>query len=921
MKTAAREVKLLKKCLKGNSRAFAAIVAEYQDLICAITFSGTADLQQSEELAHQTFINAWENLSQLKDFSKFRPWLCTIARNNTRNFVSKRQRDIIVKAKPMEDINGMTGDESGPLESAIRNEREALVRDAIEHVPELYCGSLVLYYRRRQSVRQVAQLLDLSEDVVKQRLHRGRMMIKEQLSSVVEETLSSTGPKKAFTAAVMASVATLVIKGTGTAVAGVAVASGATGTGAAAVLSGTTAKIITAVAVAVIGVGAVVAYKQVIKPNPKSQSAQTGTVVQEQANERGNISDETDSLSTPHATTHTLDTEESNSPVTKVAQKTDRNNLTTSEANSVSAQSDDNLVVGGIVESEDGKPIADVDVELLWDVKRGSMMMLDGKRTVTDPNGRWECQITGESEDISIRLKHSDYLSQFFDYRPSFDDLLAKSAVLIMTKGLQIFGFVFDIDGYPVPDALIMPPDSITDTDAVYGIQDSAKTTRTDANGYFFLGAVEPGLQDIAIDANGYAPTFIDVNVIPKMPPVEITLDYGKNLTGVVVDVNGQPLPAVTVTADHWQIMQGQNTKGYSRKTFSMLRRRTVTDAAGQYTIEHLPSIGNVEIFFGKRKTNFLSSCVKNDMTQNENKVVTMYPIPTITGTVIDADSGKPITEFEVVAGCTWDPNDLGIWDLNADKITSPLGSFSKTKSNFTAGQSPSTGWVAVKINAKGYLPAQSPWMQVGREFSPITISLKNSKILGSTLFYSDGVAASNTDVILIEPSSWVYVRNGKLNEEILNSEYSVTQTDANGYFEFCAPPAPTKILVLDYDEYLVADTNELKDKLTLTPWAHVTGLVETDNHINSNITVRISSEDDPNEQIRWMSEQTTNVDGRFEFSYIPAIPQKTYYGPPDSTNILNKGPDINPCPNEELELRLGTMQPVDPNITTIEEI
>ena len=72
------------KCLKGNSRAFGAIVAEYQELVCAITYSGTADIQRSEELAHQTFVNAWNKLAQLKDLSRFRPWLCSIARNNVR---------------------------------------------------------------------------------------------------------------------------------------------------------------------------------------------------------------------------------------------------------------------------------------------------------------------------------------------------------------------------------------------------------------------------------------------------------------------------------------------------------------------------------------------------------------------------------------------------------------------------------------------------------------------------------------------------------------------------------------------------------------------------------------------------------------------------------------------------------------------
>ena len=63
-----------------------------------------------------------------------------------------------------------------------------------------------------------------------------------------------------------------------------------------------------------------------------------------------------------------------------------------------------------------------------------------------------------------------------------------------------------------------------------------------------------------------------------------------------------------------------------------------------------------------------------------------------------------------------------------------------------------------------------------------------------------------------------------------------------------------------------------------------------------------------------------TDVDGRFDFYYIPAIPQKIYYGPADSTNTLNKGPDINPRPDQEIELCLGPIQSVDPNVTSTEK-
>jgi RNA polymerase sigma-70 factor (ECF subfamily) len=65
------EVELLHKCLNGSNDAFGGIVAKYQSLVCAITYSATGDTALSEDMAQEVFVNAWKNLTQLKDLSKF----------------------------------------------------------------------------------------------------------------------------------------------------------------------------------------------------------------------------------------------------------------------------------------------------------------------------------------------------------------------------------------------------------------------------------------------------------------------------------------------------------------------------------------------------------------------------------------------------------------------------------------------------------------------------------------------------------------------------------------------------------------------------------------------------------------------------------------------------------------------------------
>ncbi len=198
------EIELLKASMRGDAVAFETIVKNYQSFICAITYSATGDVGKSEELAQETFLSAWKDLAQLKDLNKFRGWLGSIARNIIRNSFRSQKRDIITKAASMDRVEDAGIRDSKPIETAITAEQQAVVRQALQQIPTKYREPLVLFYRQDQSVKEVAKQLELSEEAVKQRLSRGRNMLKEQVAAIVETTIRRTGPNIVFTAAVVA---------------------------------------------------------------------------------------------------------------------------------------------------------------------------------------------------------------------------------------------------------------------------------------------------------------------------------------------------------------------------------------------------------------------------------------------------------------------------------------------------------------------------------------------------------------------------------------------------------------------------------------------------------------------------------------------------------------------------------------------
>jgi hypothetical protein len=95
-----------------------------------------------------------------------------------------------------------------PLDSALDAEMQSLLRSALATIPAAYRETLVLYYVHGRSIAEVATGLGITDDLVKQRLSRGRRALRASLEARLDGALEQLGPSKAFTGAVMLAVGT-----------------------------------------------------------------------------------------------------------------------------------------------------------------------------------------------------------------------------------------------------------------------------------------------------------------------------------------------------------------------------------------------------------------------------------------------------------------------------------------------------------------------------------------------------------------------------------------------------------------------------------------------------------------------------------------------------------------------------------------
>lgn len=203
------DAELVAGCLMGDRDAFACIVERYQRLLCSLAYSATGDFTRSEDIAQEAFVTAWQEMGNLREPEKLGFWLRGIVRNGIRRTRRWVARDPLAMGAHEEALEWLADEANCAHGQAVRKEEQQLLWRVMQTVPESYREPMILYYRHDQSVSAVAESLELSESAVKQRLKRGRKLLEEKLLHFIEGALVRSRPGPLFTAAVVASVATL----------------------------------------------------------------------------------------------------------------------------------------------------------------------------------------------------------------------------------------------------------------------------------------------------------------------------------------------------------------------------------------------------------------------------------------------------------------------------------------------------------------------------------------------------------------------------------------------------------------------------------------------------------------------------------------------------------------------------------------
>jgi len=167
---------------------FQSIHAFYRPRICRY-LARLVGQGEAEDLTQEVFVRVSRGLPDFRGDSKISTWIYRIATNVATDRLRSRsfretQRD---KANPpdggsVEDVDALPEEKNPSLERQLmREQMSSCVHDYINTLPENYRAVVTLSEIEGLANQEIAEILGLTLDVVKIRLHRGRVRLKEKL--------------------------------------------------------------------------------------------------------------------------------------------------------------------------------------------------------------------------------------------------------------------------------------------------------------------------------------------------------------------------------------------------------------------------------------------------------------------------------------------------------------------------------------------------------------------------------------------------------------------------------------------------------------------------------------------------------------------------------------------------------------------
>lgn len=197
------DLNIAERLLTGDPAAFDDFVESYRRKLFQYSYLMCGHREDAEEVAQDTLLKVFSSLEQLREPQSLKAWVFRIARNEC---LMKRRKSVFAPEHELslDDFRPQaTGEGEGraieiadwsslPDDAAQRSEIRRMIGQAIKELPDSYRAVILLRDVEELTTEEAASVLDVSTDVVKTRLHRARLAMRQKLDQYLRSAVGAT---------------------------------------------------------------------------------------------------------------------------------------------------------------------------------------------------------------------------------------------------------------------------------------------------------------------------------------------------------------------------------------------------------------------------------------------------------------------------------------------------------------------------------------------------------------------------------------------------------------------------------------------------------------------------------------------------------------------------------------------------------
>ncbi len=177
---------LVASILAGEHLLFEDLVGRYQNRLVNYLYRMLRNEEDAHDLTQEVFVKIYGALDRFDPRYRFSTWLFRVAQNAAIDRIRKRRLKLVsLHRSDKGDGDGgdweLPGHDPTPYQDARNVERGAAIRHAIDDLPWEYKELITLRHYGELSYDEIARLKEMPLGTVKNKLFRGRQMLKERL--------------------------------------------------------------------------------------------------------------------------------------------------------------------------------------------------------------------------------------------------------------------------------------------------------------------------------------------------------------------------------------------------------------------------------------------------------------------------------------------------------------------------------------------------------------------------------------------------------------------------------------------------------------------------------------------------------------------------------------------------------------------